>query len=570
MNTDLLLRVQQIDPAPPDDAIPDGLWNAQQVLEELHRRTDTPIPQRPRTYRRWLIATAVAAAVLVLIGGFGLLTRGQNDTDESPVVNQVEPEESPIVDPVEPEESPIVEPEEPTVDGDGEGEAPWSTEDLPQGAESGTLATPLGAASWVRLSSDEGKLPDSGQAIPWLSGFVIFQDARLWISDDGIEWRGEPLPLDPATEDATLTLVDGVYWLMSSDPSGLWRSNDGATWNEYDPTGLLPSGPSGLFWLTYYTPPVTAGELRLSYATSEANFPFHEYLPLLIDDYEPSSDRDEGCRTFRKLESGVFQIVGHQGDQPCPHELALRFEKTETGLRVRNNATGTDLGEILGADLSHIEQLTQGGDIFEKRALIIGDSEITPVEVPWTGWVDALFGAREWIYAYVRDQTGMTVWRTSDGRSWTDLGPPGFLEGTTDTNFIGWHPLAGSLVATLSRPDTGIVNCASRGLRCLELVAAWEATDGITWSPDPRPEGRPDQSHPVRLESGWFANDGSKRDNSEGDWWMHVGDTWVSLAELGLDEGRCEGVFPTAVENTAFFFGRDCPDLWILSLNPSS
>ena len=78
----------------------------------------------------------------------------------------------------------------------------------------------------------------------------------------------------------------------------------------------------------------------------------------------------------------------------------------------------------------------------------------------------------------------------------------------------------------------------------------------------------------IRLESGWFANDGSKGGFFDGDvWWMHSGDVWVSPAELGI-EGRCDLVGTTSVGNTTFFFGYNhvdepgCPDLWILSLDP--
>ena len=46
-------------------------------------------------------------------------------------------------------------------------------------------------------------------------------------------------------------------------------------------------------------------------------------------------------------------------------------------------------------------------------------------------------------------------------------------------------------------------------------------------------------------------------------------DTWVSLAELGI-ERHCGGARPTSVDNTTFFFGRDCADMWIVRLNPSN
>jgi hypothetical protein len=88
-------------------------------------------------------------------------------------------------------------------------------------------------------------------------------------------------------------------------------------------------------------------------------------------------------------------------------------------------------------------------------------------------------------------------------------------------------------------------------------------TDGINWNPDILIEGRPDDIHPIRLDSGWFANDGPMRDNSEGGWWMGAGDTWVSLDELGI-EGP---ILTTGTEHTTFFLSEST--MWILSLDPT-
>jgi hypothetical protein len=112
--------------------------------------------------------------------------------------------------------------------------------------------------------------------------------------------------------------------------------------------------------------------------------------------------------------------------------------------------------------------------------------------------------------------------------------------------------------------------------------SAWDTNDGINWTP--LPEGLPEGTHPVRLESGWFANDGSIGGSSDGDaWWMHVGNTWVSLAELGMERpgptvGGQSGcvVSVIAAGHTTFFQGTsqclpggDSRDLWVLSLDPS-
>ena len=333
---------------------------------------------------------------------------------------------------------------------------------------------------------------------------------------------------------------------MSLDPYELWRSTDGATWDEYDPSRLLPPGPAGLFWMGHYEPPVTGSGLTLSHAIYEAHLPLGDWLPLLIDDYDPSSDRDAPCGSLLKVEPTIFQLGGSQEGEPCPHQLALRFEETESGLRVLDNATGAILGEVLGANLSHIERFAEARDGYiERRLLIIGDSEITQVEDPWPDdRLDGFFGTQDWIYAYVEDDSDqVSVWRTSDGRSWTELGPSSF-------------------------PEDGPRSVTSSGgpLMARSGAAAWETTDGINWTRTPVPDGRPESTYPLLLESGWFANNGTRWSSSHGDvWWMHVGDTWVSLAELGI-ERHCDGARPTSVGNTTFFSGWGCPDWWILSL----
>jgi len=528
--------------------------------------------------RGWVVVAAAAAAALVLFGGLVVLTRTGNSADAPPVVDQIEPEDLVVVNPAEtdePEATEQAESEEPPGDNAGLVDAPWSIADLPQGAEWGTLTTPLGAANWVRLSADQVGLPALGKMIPWPSGFAIFDNFQLWISDNGIEWRTQPLPLDPGQE-AKLTFDDGVYWLIATDgqwtrtTSGFWRSTDGLTWDVVDPQGLLPPGPTGFLWFESHTGPVTAGELTLSYAFYEWHVPLNDYLPVLIDDYDP--DRDEGCRELRAQGAGVFQIVGQQEDQGCPHQLALRFEEADPGLRVFDNATGEELGEILGADLSHIDRLAQNGDaVTEERLLIIQDNEITPIENPLPGRFPHMLGVQDTIYAYVdafdTERQQISVWRTTDGRTWTDLGPPSFPQGTAQTEYMNLTSFRDSVVVTLSR-GTGIQNCASSGLRCLEIVETLETTDGINWSPSRLVQERPDQIHPIRLDSGWFGNDGASGDNSEGDWWMGAGDAWVSLADLGIELRVNSWPIPfTGTQGTTFFFGEST--MSILNLDPT-
>ncbi len=436
------------------------------TADELDGRSqELELTAEPRRRPRpWLVAAAAAAAVLILIGGIGLLTRNGTDTEESPVVDQVEPDESL--------------------------ETPRLTENIPPGLESGILDTSVGDARWVRLTGDVSSLP-RGEALRWPTGFAIFEGprllveggvrhpARLWVSPNGVEWRVEPIPAPDDAEDVSLTLVDGEYWLLSVSPNRLWRSSDGATWDEYDLSALAPPGPAGFnMRIEGHTPPVKAGDLTVLKIQYVGLFPAEAFgIPRQCTE-----------RPLR-LDLGVYQMTG---DEECPQGgPVLRFIETETGLQVLDNVTGEVLGEILEADLTHIETMAETDELRVESLFIIGDGEVTQAEKPWP---------------------------------------------------------------RISGSDDG-------------------AEFGVV------PPGRPDDTHPVRLESGWFATDGSIGGPSDGDvWWMHVDGTWISLVDLGMEhpEPGCI-VSATAIETTTFFFGGDCfpwdsdaRNVWILSLEPSA
>ena len=502
----------------------------------------------------------VAGVIVALFGGFllsGVLTQQSGDVTPA-AVGSASPEATPSI----PFKLPAV---------------------IPDGIESGTAETPLGTARWVHLSGDyvtprlrhEG---DAQGAFEWPTGIAVFAPpdgdgdgppgsesyaatikvpSRLWTSGNGIDWELQPLPVPVDAHDASLTLVDDVYWLVANVWSGdrVWRSADGVTWEEFDPSGLAPPGPSGLEWHLAYSPPATAGDLTLILRSGSGAIP-SDFLG------GTSECRDD----MRELAAGVYQTIGNE-DETCP---TLRFEETETGLQVADDATGEDLGMIIGADLGHIEQMRGIEFEGETQILIVGDGEATPVEVPWPAetYPDvALYGVEDGVYAYVSDNCcdEVTVWHTTDGHSWDELGPPSFLEGAPARGFMSYAALPSSLAVSVF--DSG-------------SLVAWETIDGIDWSP--APEGRPDGTYPVRLESGWFANDGGRfGDPDEGgdELWMYVGDTWVSLAELGMEQSAEHCVVgKEAVGNTTLFEGvfRCLPSrtpsadgLWILTLDSS-
>ena len=184
---------------------------------------------RPRRRPGWL-AVAVAAVTVLIVGIIPILLNGEETqpavtapvtiVDEAPVttiVGEAAPE------PAEP--LPLV------------AETPWSIEDIPSDAESGSFDTPLGLVSWVSLPLDGplarcgvddewGAFCQGAEAVmSWPSGFAMLQvspvqkpqpampeiPSRFWVSTDGLNWREESLPSDPFARGVSLTLDNGVY-----------------------------------------------------------------------------------------------------------------------------------------------------------------------------------------------------------------------------------------------------------------------------------------------------------------------------------------------------------------------
>jgi len=461
-----------------------------------------PLPMSGRG--GWLVAVAAAVFVLVLIGSVGLLARVMSDSQDVPVTDDPVVTTTTATDAVD--ETPNMVEETPIAGGSETSMTPWSIEDLPSDAQWGTLETPLGPAHWVHLTNALPGLVWGGEALVWPAGFAIFQPpiytypgnreelnpARLWVSPDGIEWHTEPLPIDPAADAASLTFDGGAYWLTSTDPNGLWRSTDGATWQEYDPRPLAPPGPS---W----------------------------------DSGLPTGDRRVGPQ---------LASIG---------ELTLLYA-----------SYGDDHGGSNTIADDRVDRLYR-----------IDDNTIERVDVPWRWGSPALFGVSDFIYAYIKneqsDRSGtivggdISVWRTTDGRSWTDLGPlnlpdrPVIQAEPDDLTFAG----AGDTLTITFRDIS-----SSGGA----YFTAWETTDGVNWTP--LPSGRPEGTNPVHVESGWFSTAGDKGGYLGGQaWWMNVGDTWVSLEDMSAN-AFCGGSHIRAVANTTFIFGGGCAaDIWILHLD---
>ena len=160
------------------------------------------------------------------------------------------------------------------------------------------------------------------------------------------------------------------------------------------------------------------------------------------------------------------------------------------------------------------------------------------------------------------------MWRSNDGYRWTEsdglhaqLGAP-----ASSSLKLTVLPAINLVFPVASREPERMLNQA--------VVATtpgygWESNEGVNWTR--AREGSPGGTDLIRLESGWFATDGDA-------WWMHLGDSWVSLVDLGMERTR-DGyqIVPRGTGQTTVFFstGTCTPDssqvgtadLWIISVD---
>jgi len=447
----------------------------------------------------------------------------------------------------------------------------WPPATLPEGATMGTLETPRGPATWVRLPSDDGGFApydnrgrNPSPVIRWPSGYAAFVNVEeLWVSADGIDWHTEPLHLPPGARGASLVHADGSYLLMSTDSATrLWRSDDGMTWKQLDGNGVWPPGPIGLRWRAPRDA-TAAGGRTLVDARFEASLP-RERLGL-----------KRNCRALSRVSDRVYKCTGtvRKNEEASIEVRTLRFGKSKNGLRVMNHETGEQLGTIEGADLGTIRELADahGTRIDRSVVLLIEGDSIERVQAPWgeSRWFESrvsLLSAGDSFYAYQlsNDDLGAwTVWRSDDGRTWQDLGasvldvpadsPPRVRQSQDVLSLAFWS----------DREDEG-----------LEEVASFAIAGGTTW--EAAPTGNPEGTSRKRLDSGWFAADpaGYERDGG-GDLWVHVDGEWISLVPLGIEpvKGRCHAEISAVGDMTFIAADGDClaaggpGGRWILKLD---
>lgn len=347
---------------------------------------------------------------------------------------------------------------------------------IPAGIESGTLKTPLGPARWVHLSGDESSLPR------WLyglartpDGFVVPEwdgtTTKLWRSPDLISWSADPLAIEARYGE--LSEADGSYWLSTSEPAGLWRSQDTIAWERVDLDGLDPPGPDGYAWVLRPGMPVAYDGVII--------VPFQWGADYQVVARELPGIDTVDVHDSREVEPGVYEFFNY-GTGPL---ATVRFEETEGGVRVFDHEDGRELTDVEGVSLEFIERMHREG-IPGVNGLAILDGD----ELVETGLPDGISRARHTVWTV--DEPGFAAYSIGDGG----------LVGVHSSQYgRGWHET--DVLGDEVGEPTGIVWASKRdGQVTLESTTGvtWTTTDGVVWES----HGPPPEMFDTRFASGWI------------------------------------------------------------------
>jgi hypothetical protein len=362
--------------------------------------------------------------------------------------------------------------------------------EIPEGIESGSLDTPLGPARWVHLQGDHTTMPDDPALLPAPGGYVVLDESppELWSSPDLFTWTKEPLPFREA-EWARLTLANGIYWLSTGDTVTLWRSTDAVDWEQIDATGLVPPGPPGLYQATGLGVPAMSGDITIATV---------DYEPVQFKTYFGLPD-ERGHTNLEETEPGLYQATSKYGV-----DLAtLRFEETDKGLTVIDDADGSVRAELegVGLDLIDLWAANARGDMGvvdlwavehglpspPRQIAYVDDDKLVPMDLPASpigSEPPALFGTDAGFFLYTLDSDGLLrVRRSEDGRAWSEAEVLGDDEGEPS----GVWAVEGQPQSVVAYGDA---------------MEEWRSTDGTTWEVT-REFGDPNPN--LRLGSSWIS-----------------------------------------------------------------
>jgi hypothetical protein len=392
------------------------------------------------------------------------------------------------------------------------------SDDIPNGV----IETPIGPARWAHLTGDPETLPAPLWPIPGPDGLLWFQGGRilpipcegssepecpvrpgLWASADAISEQVERrLPIE--SEWATLTPLDGTWWLTTLGPTSLWRSTDAERWEPVDLGSLISPGPAGLDWEVRLGVPASSGGRTVIPVTYRA-----------LDAGRLLGYPDQGVLARpERDESGAYRVVV-EGDGGGTDVGEVRIEETASGLRF-SDAAGNTITVLDGVDLDFVDAWSANGAIVEHHVGRVEGAAVTPATLPggllfdqWGHDGVFLFGTDAGFHAY-QPSANETIrtWRSGDGEAWTELDALGDAEGEP----------RGTWVESAQQLDSGRASVVIG-----DSERSWESTDGTTWQ---LTLVSPVGPNPWRLGDGWLHG-------ADGEWWASVdGTAWDRVPEL--------------------------------------
>jgi len=423
----------------------------------------------------------VAGAIVALFGGFlvaGFLTTQPSD-DRLPAVGA---SASATSEP-SPTESPADDRSTQRLDY-----GPFLPAVLPKGADWGGSGSGLatGQSRWVHITGDPKTLPFMEQVLPGPDGLLLFDTGGgahpcstvpkrirasdrsrgycqngpdLWRSDDALTW--EPLKLPVKAHVASMTLLDGTYWLATKDPTELWRSGDAEQWERVDLSALEPTGPRTLDWEAELGTPATSNGrtvVPVKYRALDAG--------RLLGQGELALAWPEPTETpgHYRVKVAYQTRIGNEGE--------VLIEEDDSGV-VFTRPDGSLIARLDGVDLGFVEAWSRNHQIAERSFALIDDMAAVPASVagsippagPWKAEPPAVLATPDGFRAYLLDDRDGTIatWHSADGTTWAP-GDAVSLDGPIE--FVG---------------SDGSVH----GPRILAVGSGqlWRTEDGGTWEP---------------------------------------------------------------------------------------
>ena len=247
---------------------------------------------------------------------------------------------------------------------------------LPDGIESGTLDTPAGPARWIHIRGTRENVPRVHEVIDWGDGIAAWHPWwGFWVTEDGTRWRQQPLPdgheLSMTSRAVEVRQAGDVAYAISLHTDRVWRSSDDGSWLELDAAALASARPSG--WQ------VTEANITVGPNLADGRVIFGAGWGYSLPRAELGIT-EKGTQRMKHVTKNRFALCRKNDCTKDQYTRVLRFRRTDDGLVVFDQRSGTRLGMLAGATRDQVYRGEGGssGHLFE----IVGDAVVRASQ-PW-------------------------------------------------------------------------------------------------------------------------------------------------------------------------------------------